>query len=284
MSKKMIIKGVGKLLAKKRNADGTEVEVITLGTLQSLRFDFNVEIEDIFGGDSLFAIDTLVRSKSISCTATDAKFDLNAMRLMMGSNVSASQNTYLWALDEQKMLAAGDLDPAATTPVKIASATVDRGDSLYGDGNLSVRLKDNNLLLTKVNFDATKAPTEKEFMVETKTVGAVKTTRIILNEKHANKDIVFNYQYETSDVDVLDILSNEVPFPVTVVHHGSFLQKDNTYAGVETELFSCVATGQFSIDTERTSAASSTISLKIIDPERADGKIGTIKRYTATTI
>jgi hypothetical protein len=61
------------------------------------------------------------------------------------------------------------------------------------------------------------------------------------------------------------------------------LQKDSTYAGIETELYSCIANGQLSIDAARSTASASEVALKIIDPERADGKIGTIKRYTSTT-
>ncbi|WKL02755.1 hypothetical protein Q0F98_02310 [Paenibacillus amylolyticus] len=53
-------------MAKRLPADPMgAIEVVTLGTLQDLKIDLNVELEDIFGGDGLFAIDVLVKSKSI---------------------------------------------------------------------------------------------------------------------------------------------------------------------------------------------------------------------------
>lgn len=348
MPKKMIIKGVGQFLAKKFSADGKGVEVITLGTLQSLRFDFNIEIDDIFGGDGLFAIDTLIRSKSIEISATDAKFDLDQIQLMMGSTVQGEQTTSLWVLGEQDALVAGALDPGAVAPVAASYAVVDYGDSLFGDGNFSVRLKDSNKLLEVIAYNATTGPSDGEYMIHdafyavssaltapgviddatvtvadgskfkigdivkvgTEAQGAVtgvagnvltvpvlvgaqasgalvvlissKTSRIILPSASVGLDIVYNYQREAEGVDVVDILVDEVPFPVHVVHHGSYLQKDQTYAGVEIELFTCIAQGQFSIDSQRATASASTVSLKIIDPERADGKLGSIKRFQST--
>lgn len=273
MARKMVIKGVGTMMAKRYKKDGTGVEVLTLGTLQDLKIDFNTEIEDIFGGDGLFAIDTLVTEKSIEVTATDAKFDLDTVQLMMGSAVQEDVISSLWVLNEQKQLIAGDLDPA-TPGTAVAEVTPEFAGTLFGDGNFAVRLKDTNSLLTKIAHSLSTAPAVDEFMVEPA------TGRLILNDGLIGQDIVFNYQREET-VDIAEILVDEVPFPVHIVHHGSFLQKDGSFAGVETELYSCLARGQFSIDAQRASASSSQVQLKIIDPERADGKLGTIKRYSS---
>lgn len=251
MAKKMIIKGVGTFMAKRYKPDGKGVEVVTLGTLQDLRIDLNVEIEDIFGGDGLFAIDTLVTSKSIEITGTDAKFDLDALQLMMGSTVREGVEDYIWVLNEQ-----GTLDASG-------EYTVEFGDTIFGDGNVSVRLKDSNTLLDT-----------SEFTFDPST-GTVST-----DPSYAGQEIVINYQ-RTETVDVADLITDEVPFPVHVIHHGSFLQKDGTYQGVETELYMCRANGTFSIDAQRATASSSAVSLKILDPERPDRKLGSIKRYSA---
>lgn len=265
MAKKMIIKGVGSFMAKRVAKDGKGIEVVTLGTLQDLKIDLNVEIEDIFGGDGLFAIDTLVKSKSIEITATDAKFDLDALQLMMGSTVQEQVEDYVWVLGEQQTATEGTAsgDPAEIVP--------DFMDSIFGDGNFALRLKDSNTLLKKVTTVPAK---EDEFQVE--------VDKILVHESLANQDFVLNYVREQV-VDMVDILVDEVPFPVHVIHHGSFLQKDGSYGGIETELYSCVAKGTFSIDAQRASASSSSIALQIIDPERADGKLGSIKRYNTST-
>lgn len=270
MAKKMIIKGVGTFLAKRYHPDGKGAEVVTLGTLQDLQIDLNVEIDDIFGGDGLFPIDTLVQSKSIDITATDAKFDLDALSLMMGSSIREQVSDYLWVMNEQHALTAG-----MNGSESVAVAVPDFADTLYGDGNFSIRLKDSNTLLKQIDYASDKSPSEDEFMYNPD------TKELIFNASHVNKDVVLNYQ-RTEIVDVADLLTEEVPFPVHVIHHGSFLQKDGTFQGIETELYACTAQGSFTINAQRATASSSTVSLKILDPERADGRLGTIKRYSAT--
>ncbi|MED1945382.1 MULTISPECIES: hypothetical protein [Brevibacillus] len=280
MSKKMIIKGVGQFLAKRASKDGNGVEVITLGNMQDLKIDMNVEMEDIFGGDGLFAIDTLVKSKSIEITATDAKFDLAALELMMGSKLQEQKSDYVYVLGEQKSVTAGSLDRTASTGSDAGVCEVEFGGKLFNGGGFAVRLKNSNRLLKQVNLSTSAAPKADEFMVDTFKDGSENKTRLIFSPALLNEDVVFNYQ-RIETVDVVDILMDEVPFPVHVVHHGSFLQKDGTYAGIETELFSCMAKGSFSIDAARSTASTSAISLSVIDPERADGKLGSVKRFVS---
>jgi hypothetical protein len=348
MAKKMIIKGVGQFMAKRYAADGKGVEVITLGSLQNIKIDLNVEIDDIFGGDGFFPIDTLVKNKSIEITATDAKFDLAAVQLMMGSTVQEGITTSLWVLGEQDTATAGVLNQVAVVPVVVAVAPVNYGDSLFGGGNFAVKMKDSNKLLTEVPYSATVAPLVGEFMIDTAYYNVIQpisvagvigddfitvpdasgfkagddikvgseapttvvsvagnvitiaddlvanqattgkvinytslTARVILNTASANFDIVFNYQRSATGVDVVDLLVNEVPFAVHVIHHGSYLQKDGKFAGVETELYSCRAKGQFAMDSQRASASASQVMLQVLDPERTDGKLGSIKRYAS---
>lgn len=278
MAKKMIIKGVGSFMAKRYAADGEGVEVISLGTLQDLRIDLNVELEDIFGGDGLFAIDTLVTTKSIEITATDAKFDLDAVQLMMGSTVQDQVADFVWVLGEQRTLVAGTIGSAPT--VNVASGDVAYKSTIWNDGNFTVRLKDSNKLLVLTPFTALTAPTVTQFYVDSTTVPG--EVSLIFNTAHVGKDIVFNYQREEI-VDLVDIMTDEVPFPVHVIHHGSFLQKDGVYAGVETELYMCRSKGTLSIDAQRSTASASQVALQVLDPERADGKLGTIKRFSSAT-
>lgn len=259
----MIIKGVGTFMAKRAKRDGKGTEVLTMGTLQDLKIDMNVELEDIFGGDGLFAIDTLVKSKSIEITATDAKFDLDAVQVMMGSTIQEDVADSIWVLNEQG---------TAITGTTGAEYTVAFGSTIFGDGNVAVRIKNDNTLLEKVAGTPASA---EEFSFDTT------TGTITLDSSLAGTDIVVNYQRQET-VDLVDLLTDEVPFPLHVIHHGSFLQKDGTYAGLETELYQAIAKGSLSIDAQRANASASTITLQIIDPERSDGKLGSIKRYSAT--
>lgn len=273
--KKMIIKGVGTFMAKKYNEDGTGVEVITLGTLQDLRIDLNVDIEDIFGGDGMFPIDTLVRNKSIEITATDAKFDLDAIALMMGStitNEATGDDAYVWVMGEEKIATAetiGDnIEVAIFTPAFA-------GTVFENDPGFAIRVKGTNKLLKQVPYNE-EAPKVGEFMFDDA------TGKIIVNKVYVGAGFIYNYK-RTETVDMAALLKDEIPFPVHVVHHGSFLQADGTFQGVETELYCCRAMGTFSINAARATASTSQVQLKVLDPERADKRLGTIKRYSANS-
>lgn len=266
MAKKMIIKGVGTFMAKRYKEDNT-AEIITLGSLQDLRIDMNVELEDIFGGDGLFAIDTLVRSKSIEITATDAKFDLDALQLMMGSTVQEQVEDTIWVLGEMATIKNGEVTPEFADTVATGTSEFANFDT----AGFQIRLKDSNKPLKLVSI----APTSAD---EVQWDEANK--KLIFDSTLEGQDVVFNYR-RTETVDKVDLLVDEVPFPVSVVHHGSFIQKDGTYQGVEIELFACRARGTFSINAARTTASASQVSLIVIDPERPDNRLGTIKRYAS---
>lgn len=255
----MVIKGVGTLMAKRICPNG-EKELITLGTLQDLRIDMSVEVEDVFGGDGLFAIDSLVTSKSITITGTDAKFDLNAVSLMMGSNITTGEGN-AWALNEKHTVQSNN-----TIVLKHPVSDLQLPYELHPEESVSLRLERNNKVIPN-----------SDFTVET----LEDTTTITINNPavRVGDVVIVAYQYKVDNMSIADILTDEVPFPVHIIHHGSFQQKDGTKQDIETELYACQARGTFSIDAQRATASTSAIELQILDPERPDGRIGSIKRY-----
>jgi hypothetical protein len=131
------------------------------------------------------------------------------------------------------------------------------------------------MLLKRIPFALDVEPAEDEFMVD-----RVNKRIIVESMLGLSEGLIVNYKRADSSVETYSLLSDEVPFNVHVVHSGVFLQKDNTKAGVETELYQCRAMGEFSIDAARSSASTSVINLKVLDPDRVDKRLGTIKRFT----
>lgn len=271
-NKKMIIKGVGFLMAKDPNSG----ELLTLANLQNLKINLTVNLEDIFGGDGYFPIDTLVKDKSIEVTATDAKFDMNMIRLMMGStliedsDVSAA-DAYVHVINEQTVLPF-----AAATPVTFDYDLV-YGDAMF-DTDMSVRVVGTNKYLKPA---AGSVPASGEYLLTPAIGGAKAKITVLVDSVLSGASLAVNYKRVTT-VDVVPLLANELPFPVAIVHHGSFQQKDGKYQGVETELYMCRAKGSLNLDFARATAAVNQISLEVLDPERADGRLGVIKRYEDT--
>lgn len=255
----MVIKGVGTLMAKRICPNG-EKELITLGTLQDLRIDMSVEVEDVFGGDGLFAIDSIVTSKAVTITGTDAKFDLNAVALMMGSNITNGE-VNVWALNEKHMVQSNKI-----IVLKYPISDLQLPFELHPEESISLRLERNNKVIPRENF-------------EVETSNGITTVTINHPEVRVGDVVIAAYQHKIDDVSMAGILANEVPFPVHVIHHGSFQQKDGTKQDIEIELYACQARGTFSIDAQRATASTSAIELQILDPERPDGRIGSIKRY-----
>lgn len=258
-NKKMVIKGVGTLLAKRICPNG-EKELLTLGTLQDLKIDMNIEIEDVFGGDGLFAIDNVVTAKAITVTGTDAKFDLNAISLMMGSSITNGEGN-VWALNEKQVVQSNK-----SFVLKHPVSDLQLPYEVAPEESITLRLEKNNRVIPK-----------KAFTVAT--VDNVTTITIDHPDVSIGDVVIASYQYKVKDMSAADILTDEVPFPVHVIHHGSFQQKDGTKQDIETELYACQARGTFSINAQRATASSSAIELQILDPERPDGKIGSVKRY-----
>lgn len=273
MSKKMIIKGVGRFMARKVVNGIVTNEVLDCGTLQNLKIDLNVELEDIFGGDGMFAIDQLLKNKAIHVTATDAKFDLNMLPLMMGGSVKENETTTLWVLGEQKTaMAFNHTGGAAEDAAKI---TLDTSAANFAHTGLTVKVKDENRVLEAVVYDAGAVPHTGQYMLD----ASGQDVTIVLPPAYAGADMVLNYQKRAADVAVYDIMAKDIPFPVSIVHQGTFVQKDGTEQGIQTELYACMASGTFTMDMQQNAASSHEVALKVIDPERADGKLGDMKRF-----
>lgn len=274
--RKMIIKGVGQMMARIPGGN----EVITLGSLQNLKIDMTVDIDEIYGGDGMFAIDTLVQNKAIELQATDAKFDLAAVSIMTGSSItspdpnSSHDSAYLWQIGEivrvQEMGGAKYVVPRF-------------GDKIVDVNSISVRKHHSNSLLRNsaagtANFDPI-GETNTSFTYNNEN-GSIELSGAGVS---VGEDLVISYKRKADavndDLSVMDIFSNETPFMVHIVHTGVFQQKDNTFQGVQTELYACQAKGTFSMDFQRATAMTSVIDLRVIEPENACGKMGTIKRF-----
>ncbi|MWV43101.1 hypothetical protein GRF59_05610 [Paenibacillus sp. HJL G12] len=338
-NKKMLIKGAGKFMAKIPNCD----DLITIGTLNNMKLDIQLDMQDIEGGDSSVSLDTLLRKKTIDITAESAKFDLNMVRLVLGSklregvsgaaysmvtetvnvpssspyqvtlshvalaspapkayegNVGGSDVTadvsvsgdiavfdmalagkqvvIVYAVGQSGVTQDPDgfvwvLEEKHTVKQKGSDFTVDLayGSNLNVDPQISVRTLKENKLLKKTT---SASPTEEQYVIN----GGV----LKFNSALKDVDIYVNYK-RNEVVDILDITTKDIPLTVHVVHDGQFEQKDGTIQGYQTELYQCRVKSNFTLDAQRQQASTHSITLTVIDPERVDGKLGSIKRYEA---
>lgn len=344
-NKKMIIKGAGKFMARIPGCD----ELITLGHMTNMRLDIQLDMVDIEGGDTSAPIDTLLRKKVIDITAEDAKFDLNMVRLVLGSKLREGVSGLSYSMKNESVIAVdnggtievtvsqtigtgaglplvqvynqttGTFIPenqitATGTTVKISSGASDDDllvvyypvatsqidpdgfvwvleekhdiragqitlrNPLFGGSaggttskteHVSVRLTHENKLLRKTTNPS---PGEEEYYIDES------TGEITFNSYLEGEQVYVNYK-RPEVVDVLDIGAKDFPLTVHVVHDGQFEQKDGSIQGYQTELYTCRVKSNFTLDAARQTAATHSVTLTVIDPERADGRLGSIKRY-----
>lgn len=345
-NRKMIIKGSGKMMVKIPHCD----ELFTLGHMMNMRLDIQIDMQDIEGGDTAVPIDTLLRKKVIDVTGEDAKFDLNMLRLALGSKLKEGASGVPYEMRNES-IAAPAPDQDGNTEINVSNniltggtapkiqvlnsssgvmlqddaftvsgrkititSGVNEGDSvvvyypvasssidpdgflwvleekhdingnqiqlknqLFGGslGNttgktehVSVRLVKENKLLKKVTGN----PKEGEYSIDPD------SAQITFNKYLDGEQVYVNYK-RPEVVDVLDLGSKDFPLTVHVVHDGHFEQKDGTVQGVQIELFQCRVKSNVTLDAARQTAATHSVTLTVLDPERSDNRLGTIKRY-----
>jgi hypothetical protein len=280
-----------------------------------------------------------LRKKTIDITAEDAKFDLNMVRLVLGSKLreGVTGDTYKFVSETATVGAGGEItlsQPSIASPaptvrkdtatgllvtathnvgantltitagaadgdtvfityaiatvadvdgyvwvleekhtVKNGKITLGFGSTLFSDnGNktkhISVRALKDNKLIKQVSA----APAELEYMVD------ALNGEITFNSNMEGVDVYANYK-RTEVVDVLAISTKDFPLTVSVVHDGLFEQKDGSLQGYQTELYSCRVKSNFTLDAQRQQASTHSVTLTVIDGERVDSQLGTIKRY-----
>lgn len=134
--------------------------------------------------------------------------------------------------------------------------------------HVSVRLTKANKLLKKVSG----VPAEDEYSIDPA------TGEITFNTYLDGDQVYVNYK-RPEVVDVMAIGAKDFPLTVSVVHDGMFEQKDGSIQGFQIELYSCRVKSNFTLDAARQTAATHSVTLTVIDPERSDERLGSIKRY-----
>lgn len=133
-NKKMLIKGAGKFMAKIPNCD----DLVTIGTLNNMRLDIQLDMQDIEAGDSSVALDTLLRKKTIDITAEAAKFDLNLVRLVLGSKLREGVSGSAYSMvTETFVVPSASPYQAELTQVSIASPAPKSFEGAVGGTDLS---------------------------------------------------------------------------------------------------------------------------------------------------
>ena len=270
-NKSIIINGVGSILTV-----GANGKVAPIGSLQSLRFDFAVTEDPVYGGDGLFPIDYVTRDKNVSVTATNAKFDLNMLRLATGATVGSagSDDSYTWVLNKigtvKRTGTAGSYKYvvdifADGTPFSVPEFTVmemSTGDVLEQDQVVAAG---------------------KFAVTETVDGESIVTGRVIeFDSTMEGKMVMYSFKKATADLSIAEGKKTDLPITVKIIHQGNFKQKDDSWHGIETEIKLAKASGTFTLDYARATASAPVITLNMLDPEDGTCRLWTMKRFVTS--
>lgn len=269
-NKSIIINGVGTVLAV-----GSDGKNAFLGTLQTLRFDFTTTEDPVYGGDSLFPLDYVMRDKNVAVTATNAKFDLNMLRLATGATLSdaTQDDSYTWVLGRMATVKKVGTGPDFTYEVDILA-----DGTPFSAPEFTVMDMATGDALTQADAPAT----GKFAVVETKggEGGDTVTARVIrFSEDMEGKMIMYSFKKAATDVIMAEGKRSDIPIPIKIIHQGNFKQKDNLWHGIETEIKLAKASGAFTIDYARATASAPSLTLNMLDPEDGTCRLWTMKRF-----
>lgn len=180
--------------------------------------------------------------------------------------VSASSidpDGFVWVLEEKHDVKGGKI----TLKNPLFGGALASGSSR--SEHVSVRHFKENKLLKK---STSKSPKEGEYFIDTE------NGEITFNSYLDGEQVYVNYK-RPEVVDVMAIGTKDFPLTVHVVHDGAFEQKDGSIQGFQTELYACRVKSNFTMDMARQTAATQSVTLTVIDPERSDERVGSMKRY-----
>lgn len=273
-NRSIIINGVGSILTV-----GANGKVAPIGSLQSLRFDFAVTEDPVYGGDGLFPIDYVTRDKNVAITATNAKFDLNLVRLATGATIGApdDEDAYIWVLNK-----VGTVKKTGTTGSYKYVVDIFADGTPFSVPEFTVMEMSTGEVL-ELDDDADEG---KFAVVEAKTTvegGTVVTGRTLeFDSDMEGKRIMYSFKKAASNMSIAEGKTNDLPIPIKIIHQGNFKQKDDTWQGIETEIKLAKASGTFTIDYARATASAPSLTLNMLDPEDGTCRLWTMKRFVTT--
>lgn len=212
-------------------------------------------------GQFVTELDITVVGNRVTFASGAVEDDVVTVYFPVGAG-SIDPDGFVWVLEEKHDIAGNSITLKNPLFGGVAGSASSKTE------HVSVRLTKENKLLKKVSG----APAEGEYKIDPA------TGIITVNSYIEGEQVYVNYK-RPEVVDVLAIGAKDFPLTVSVVHDGLFEQKGGSMQGFQIELYQCRVKSNFTLDAARQTAATHSVTLTVIDPERADDRLGSIKRY-----
>lgn len=242
-------------------ADGSVL--LRLDKLTEMRLSAELTTEDVFGGDGLVAFESFATEYGATVTLTNARFTPDMFRVQSGATVTEAQPAEIWVFDEGVVIPAADEGDTVTVDLKHKES--------YVAGSITVRYKDTGEALTEAAAAPSKAG---EY-----SIAAGVLTFFVGANGDKGRGVVYDYQYTDANTTEAVLKADPKLVPVKIIHTGKYLRNDNSYGGLQTEIYLARYMGAFEIVQGQRTASTHAMTFRVLDPERADGAFMRFKHF-----
>lgn len=248
-AKSFLLKGSGYALIQ----DPTSLLVkARLARLGDMTIDLSFEADDVFGGESLYAFDTVEKDRVNGVSFTNNEFNLDILTGLGGATVTRGTSVEVPVFDE------GHTVPAETT----YTFTLTKGTNLVEDSDV-LRYADTGVYLTRVDPASEVAG---KYSISTAGVCTFAAA-------DASKEILCDYRYTVTDGDSAPLLTTDLIPTVEIWHAHQFKDYSGNTMKFITHIYRAKASGKVGIELKRTSASTHKLDFKILDPGRSDDRV-----------
>ncbi len=237
MAKKTILYGVG--TANCIDLDD-KFETIAFGKLQNLTINFSSDSEEINGGDDPYPITEFPKTRSITVTAQDAMFDVDILKFSQGAEAKELKDEQML----EQIYFVVEEDGTMTLPKEPIDGTV----AING-------------------FSATATDEKKKFTVA--------KNKITFDKSVAGQTVTgYYYRKSSGKGSITSGFKTKFPKPFKFVHRIP-VYDDNNQIVQEAQLTIYKAKSDNSLEISHApqTAYAPQLSIKALDPKRADGKL-----------
>lgn len=243
---KTIMYGVGEAMFQDLN---DKSNILAMSKLQNLTINFGAESEEIHGGDDPYPITEFPKTKSITITAQDALFDIDYLAITQG---------------------------ASTEEVKKAQMTEMFNVRADEDGKIQLKHKpvDGSVVVKGLELKATSSDPGAASQNAKKTF-TVADKEITLPAEYKNKDVSGYYVREVEkSARSTAAFKDKFPVPFKFIHRVPVYNTENQIVQqAQLTIYKCKSDNSFEFNLQPQTAYAPQLTLKALDPKRADGKL-----------
>lgn len=245
----LVLHGVGEALL----VDAKGKATTQLAKLQNMSVEITAEMEDVYGGDSLFPFFNYIKSKSATFKFKDATFNMGVLALTQGAELT----------DGGEVIATEDVEVMDNAAQLAVTKGIEAESVIVMNGDVAMKRVAEDAVLATGEYKVTEA-------------GA-----LIFAEGEIEDETVLtaSYVYTVDVGTTVHIKTTDIPSFVELRHISNPTElEDGRIVQAHIRVYKARCDGGFNIEQTRDGATAPEVTFKSVDPKRKD------KRFVSVSI